>query len=196
MGVPYGSSQATALQRARQLHRVVRPLPHLRIRSATQPSNRPLPNRRKGNPGARKRQSRWLVVAPAVIRWLPAPVQTPLRQNRRRQGATCCLATPQVSSSLRTTPHTPYRRSITHGVSCMSTFGGTLRRSNGSRPSVTTEALSAFRADGAGSRNNGFMRNLRNGFYDLGVPRGDVPLPQAPRLVRAWDDLTLVLRAA
>ncbi len=43
---------------------------------------------------------------------------------------------------------------------------------------------------------HGFMRNLRNGFYDLGVPRGDVHLLQAARLVRAWDELTLALAAA
>jgi transposase-like protein len=43
---------------------------------------------------------------------------------------------------------------------------------------------------------HGFMRNLRNGFYDLGVPGGKVHLPQSPRLVRAWDELTLVLAAA
>jgi transposase-like protein len=43
---------------------------------------------------------------------------------------------------------------------------------------------------------HGFMRNLRNGFYDLGVPRNDTQLAQAPRLVRAWDELTLTLTAA
>ena len=43
---------------------------------------------------------------------------------------------------------------------------------------------------------HGFMRNLRNGFYDLGVGCDDAQLPQAPRLVRAWDELTLVLAAA
>jgi len=43
---------------------------------------------------------------------------------------------------------------------------------------------------------HGFMRNLRNGCYDLEVPEGKVNLPQSPRLVRAWDDLTLVLTAA
>ncbi|GAC1549903.1 MAG: hypothetical protein NVS2B7_25930 [Herpetosiphon sp.] len=41
-----------------------------------------------------------------------------------------------------------------------------------------------------------FMRNLRHGFYDLGVPSGGAHHPQAPRLVRAWDELTLVLSAA
>jgi transposase-like protein len=43
---------------------------------------------------------------------------------------------------------------------------------------------------------HGFMRNLRGGFYDLGVPGGKVNLPQSPRLVRAWDELTLALAAA
>ena len=43
---------------------------------------------------------------------------------------------------------------------------------------------------------HGFLRNLRNGFYELGVPRNDAQLAQAPRLVRAWDELTLVLAAA
>ena len=43
---------------------------------------------------------------------------------------------------------------------------------------------------------HGFMRNLRNGFYDLGVGCGDGQLPQAPRLVRAWDELTIALAAA
>jgi len=43
---------------------------------------------------------------------------------------------------------------------------------------------------------HGFTRNLRDGFYDIGVPVGDPRVPQVPRLVRAWDDLTLVLAAA
>ncbi|GAC1535984.1 MAG: hypothetical protein NVS2B7_05340 [Herpetosiphon sp.] len=43
---------------------------------------------------------------------------------------------------------------------------------------------------------HGFIRNLRNGCYDLGVPGSDPHLPQAPRLVRAWDELTLALAAA
>jgi len=42
----------------------------------------------------------------------------------------------------------------------------------------------------------GFMRNLRDGFYRLGEPTGDPRLPQAPRLARAWDDLTQILAAA
>ncbi len=43
---------------------------------------------------------------------------------------------------------------------------------------------------------HGFMRNLRDGFYRLGEPTGDPRLPQAPRLARAWDDLTQILAAA
>jgi len=42
---------------------------------------------------------------------------------------------------------------------------------------------------------HGFMRNLRNGFYDRGVPGGDAHPSQTPRLVRVWDELTLVLSA-
>ncbi len=41
-----------------------------------------------------------------------------------------------------------------------------------------------------------FMRNLRNGFYEIGTPGGDASIPQAPRLVHAWDELTLALAAA
>jgi hypothetical protein len=43
---------------------------------------------------------------------------------------------------------------------------------------------------------HGFMRNLRGGFYDLGVPGGDLRRQEPQRLVRAWDELTLVLSAA
>ena len=43
---------------------------------------------------------------------------------------------------------------------------------------------------------HGFMRNLRDGFYHLGEPTDDPRLPQAPRLMRAWDDLTQILAAA
>ena len=43
---------------------------------------------------------------------------------------------------------------------------------------------------------HGFLRNLRNGFYDLGRPVSEPRLPQAPGLVRAWDELTLTLGAA
>ena len=41
-----------------------------------------------------------------------------------------------------------------------------------------------------------FARNLELGFYRLAVPMGDPRLCQPPRLVRAWDELTLCLRAA
>jgi len=43
---------------------------------------------------------------------------------------------------------------------------------------------------------HGFMRNLRDGFYRLGESTGDPRIPQAPRLARAWDDLTQILAAA
>jgi hypothetical protein len=43
---------------------------------------------------------------------------------------------------------------------------------------------------------HGLMRNLRDGFYDLGIPTGDPRLPQAPRLMQAWAELTPLLRAA
>jgi len=43
---------------------------------------------------------------------------------------------------------------------------------------------------------HGFMRNLRDGFYRLGEPTGDPRIHQAPRLARAWDDLTQILAAA
>ncbi len=43
---------------------------------------------------------------------------------------------------------------------------------------------------------HGFMRTLRDGFYRLGEPTGDPRIPQAPRLARAWDDLTQILAAA
>jgi transposase, IS6 family len=42
---------------------------------------------------------------------------------------------------------------------------------------------------------HGVMRNLRDGFYWLGVPSGDPRLRQAPRLVQAWDDVTRILIA-
>jgi transposase-like protein len=41
-----------------------------------------------------------------------------------------------------------------------------------------------------------FMRNLRNGFYDLGVPVGRMRSPHGSRLVRAWDELTLAVAVA
>ncbi len=43
---------------------------------------------------------------------------------------------------------------------------------------------------------HGFMRNRRDGFYRLGELTGDPRLPQAPRLVCAWDALTQILAAA
>ncbi len=43
---------------------------------------------------------------------------------------------------------------------------------------------------------HGFMRNLRDGFYRLGEPTGDPRIPQAPRLARAWDDLSQILAVA
>ncbi len=43
---------------------------------------------------------------------------------------------------------------------------------------------------------HGFMRNLRGGFYELGGPVREAHLPQIPRLVRAWDEVTLILSAA
>jgi hypothetical protein len=41
-----------------------------------------------------------------------------------------------------------------------------------------------------------FMRNLRNGFYGLGGGGGNTRLPQSPRLVRAWDELTIGMATA
>ncbi len=43
---------------------------------------------------------------------------------------------------------------------------------------------------------HGFMRTLRDGFYRLGEPTGDPRISQAPRIARAWDDLTQILAAA
>lgn len=40
------------------------------------------------------------------------------------------------------------------------------------------------------------MRNLCDEFCDVAMPVDDLRLPQAPRLVRAWDELTTVLAAA
>ena len=42
---------------------------------------------------------------------------------------------------------------------------------------------------------HGFMCNLRGGFYDIASPDRDA-LRQAPRLVRAWNELTLTLPGA
>jgi transposase, IS6 family len=46
------------------------------------------------------------------------------------------------------------------------------------------------------SRVHGFLRNLLQGFYELGIVLGDPRRPQAPRLMRAWAELTHVLQAA
>ena len=43
---------------------------------------------------------------------------------------------------------------------------------------------------------HGFMRNLRNGFYDMSSAGHESRRPQALRLVRAWNELTLALAAA
>ena len=43
---------------------------------------------------------------------------------------------------------------------------------------------------------HGFMRNLRAGFYDLSGPGGESRRQETPRLVRAWEELTLVLSVA
>jgi len=37
------------------------------------------------------------------------------------------------------------------------------------------------------------MRNLRDGFYTLGVVLGDPRIPRPPRLMRAWDAPTAQL---
>jgi IS6 family transposase len=42
---------------------------------------------------------------------------------------------------------------------------------------------------------HGFMRNLRDGFYRLGLPTGNPRVRQAPRLVQAWHDVTRILVA-
>jgi hypothetical protein len=43
---------------------------------------------------------------------------------------------------------------------------------------------------------HGFVRNLQAGFYWLGVVMADPRIPQAPRLMRAWNELTQRLQAA
>jgi len=45
-------------------------------------------------------------------------------------------------------------------------------------------------------KGHGFMRNLCDGCYELAVSVGDPRIPQALRLVGAWDELTAVLAAA
>ncbi len=61
------------------------------------------------------------------------------------------------------------------------------------KPMLGFQTLSCAQVVCAG---HGFMRNLRTGFYDVGSAVGDANLPAAPRLVRAWDDLTLILSVA
>jgi transposase, IS6 family len=43
---------------------------------------------------------------------------------------------------------------------------------------------------------HGFVRNLRDGFYRLELILADPRIPQTPRLMRAWDEITDQLRAA
>jgi len=43
---------------------------------------------------------------------------------------------------------------------------------------------------------HGFVRNLRDGFYRLGVIMADPRIPRPPRLMLAWDELTQLLQAA
>lgn len=43
---------------------------------------------------------------------------------------------------------------------------------------------------------HGFICNLRKGFYGLVVNSGDPRVPQAPRTMRAWLELTAALQAA
>lgn len=45
-------------------------------------------------------------------------------------------------------------------------------------------------------RAHAFMRNLRDGFFRLGLVLGDPRIPRQPRLVLAWDELTTNLLAA
>jgi hypothetical protein len=45
-------------------------------------------------------------------------------------------------------------------------------------------------------RMHGFLRNLLQGFYDLGIVLEDPRRPQAPRLMRAWAELTPELQTA
>jgi transposase-like protein len=42
----------------------------------------------------------------------------------------------------------------------------------------------------------GFVRNLREGFYGLGMIMANPRSPQAPRLMLAWDAITQELQAA
>ena len=42
---------------------------------------------------------------------------------------------------------------------------------------------------------HGFVRNLEEGFYRLGVIMADSRIPQAPRVMPAWDEITHHLQA-
>ena len=43
---------------------------------------------------------------------------------------------------------------------------------------------------------HGFLRNLRDGFYRLGIVLGDPRIPRGPRPMLAWDEITQLLQAA
>jgi transposase-like protein len=43
---------------------------------------------------------------------------------------------------------------------------------------------------------HGFVRNLRNGCYRLGMALGDARLRRVPQTMRAWDEITTLLQAA
>jgi hypothetical protein len=45
-------------------------------------------------------------------------------------------------------------------------------------------------------RAHAFMRNLRDGFFRLGLLRGDARIPRQPRFVLALDELTATLLVA
>jgi len=61
------------------------------------------------------------------------------------------------------------------------------------RPMRGSTALRCAQTVRAG---HGFVRNLRDGFYRIGLVMGDPRIPQAPRQMLAWDDLTRLLLAA
>lgn len=43
---------------------------------------------------------------------------------------------------------------------------------------------------------HGFVRNLRDGFYRLGIVLGDPRERRVPQLMVAWDEITGLLQAA
>jgi hypothetical protein len=43
---------------------------------------------------------------------------------------------------------------------------------------------------------HGFVRNLQNGCYRLGLALGDACLRRVPQTMRAWDEITSMLQAA